>query len=399
MRTLLKIFIPLSLVILPILLPMNAVHGRGAHFATGIYSNSTAYSNVSGLDQLAWGNIHPKKNNRYWGHLVLALFVIVYTCFVFFDELRGYIRLRQAYLTSPQHRLRASATTVLVTAIPRKWCTFEALNGLYDVFPGGIRNIWINRNFDELNDKVKRRDKLARALEGAETSLIKNAKKAHIKKLKKEAKRSGNKETKADIARQQQLANDKGTAMADTSGISAGNPHQIQHTIDEALALSSCEPSREPSPVGARKSPLVPIPVVSEGLQAVGHGLGAIKKQVFGGLKKVGKDVDDRLEGTGGFVADPPQQPESVGVKYAEDHDSTSSHSSPHQSVAFDASAHGDGSHLRASDREDRPSFASGKSEDTVRPEDPRGKRQISDYCSLSSHLSLTNAARLRRHS
>ena len=374
MRTLLKIFIPLALVILPILLPMNAVHGRGAHFATGIYSNSTAYSNVSGLDQLAWGNIHPKKNHRYWGHLVLALFVIVYTCFVFFDELRGYIRLRQAYLTSPQHRLRASATTVLVTAIPRKWCTFEALNGLYDVFPGGIRNIWINRNFDELNDKVKRRDKFARALEGAETSLIKNAKKAHLKKLKKEAKKSGNKETKADIARQQQLADDKGTAMADTSGISAGNPHQVQHTIDEALGLSSCEQSREPSPVGARRKPLVPIPVVGEGLEAVGHGLGAIRKQVLGGLKKVGKDVDDRLEGTGGFVADSPQ-PESVGVKYVEDPDSISAQSSPHQSVTFDASAHGDGSHLHPSGREDQPSFSSGKSEDTVRPEDPRGKQ------------------------
>ena len=398
MRTLLKIFIPLSLVILPILLPMNAVHGRGAHFATGIYSNSTAYSNVSGLDQLAWGNIHPKKNNRYWAHLVLALFVIVYTCFVFFDELRGYIRLRQAYLTSPQHRLRASATTVLVTAIPRKWCTFEALNGLYDVFPGGIRNIWINRNFDELNDKVKRRDKLARALEGAETSLIKNAKKAHLKKLKKEAKRSGNKETKADLARQQELANEKGTAMADTSGISVGNPHQIQHTIDEALGLSSCEPSRDPSPCEARKNRLVPIPVVSEGLEAVGHGLGAIRKQVFGGLKKVGKGVDDRLEGTGGFVADSPQ-PGSVGKKTVEDQDSTSAQSSPHQSLAFDASAHGDGSHLCPSDREDQPSFASGKSEDTVRPEDPRGMRRISAYCSLLSHVSLTNAARLRRYS
>jgi hypothetical protein len=27
---------------------------------------------------------------------------------------------------------------------------YEALDGLYDVFPGVIRNIWINRNFGEL---------------------------------------------------------------------------------------------------------------------------------------------------------------------------------------------------------------------------------------------------------
>lgn len=199
MRTLLKIFIPLALVILPILLPMNAVHGRGPRFATGVFANKD-WSNVNGIDVLGWGNVHPWKNNRYWAHLILAVLAVVYTCFVFFDELRGYIRLRQAYLTSPQHRLRASATTVLVSAIPRKWCTFEALNGLYDVFPGGIRNIWINRNFDELNDKVKQRDKLARTLESAETALIRNAKKAHLQQVKKEAKKAGKGASKLDMA-------------------------------------------------------------------------------------------------------------------------------------------------------------------------------------------------------
>ncbi|KAI4182225.1 MAG: hypothetical protein L6R41_006123, partial [Letrouitia leprolyta] len=154
LRTLLKIFVPLAFFIIPILIPVNVVHGRGSHFAVGKYAhNNTVYNNVTGMDLLAWGNVRPEKNNRYWVHLVLAVGVVVYTCYVFFDELRGYIRLRQSYLTSPQHRLRASATTVLVTAIPRKWCTHEALDGLYDVFPGGIRNIWINRNFDELNEK------------------------------------------------------------------------------------------------------------------------------------------------------------------------------------------------------------------------------------------------------
>ena len=187
MRTLLKIFIPLAFVILPILLPTNAVYGRGSHFATGIY-HKDAWTNVNGLDTLAWGNVRPTKNHRYWAHLVLAILVVVYSCFIFFDELRGYIRLRLAYLTSPQHRLHASATTVLVTAIPKKWRTYEALNGLYNVFPGGIRNIWINRNFDELNDKVKRRDKLARSLESAETALIRNARKAHLKQLQKEVR-------------------------------------------------------------------------------------------------------------------------------------------------------------------------------------------------------------------
>ena len=138
LRTLLKIFVPLAFLILPILIPLNAVHGRGSNFVSGPYSyDKTTYTNVTGLDVLAWGNVRPTKNNRYWAHLVLAVVVIVYTCFVLFDELRKYVRLRQAYLTSPQHRIRASATTVLVTAIPTKWCTLEALDALYDIYPGG----------------------------------------------------------------------------------------------------------------------------------------------------------------------------------------------------------------------------------------------------------------------
>lgn len=289
----------MALVILPILIPLNLVHGRGPHFATGRFNSST-YTNVTGLDQLAWGDVPPDKNNRYWAHLVLAVGVVIYTCFIFFDELRGYIRLRQAYLTSPQHRLRASATTVLVTAIPPKWCTFEALDGLYDVFPGGIRNIWINRNFDELNDKIKRRNKLARSLESAETSLVKNARRAHLDKLRAEAKKTGGEESKSAASERLKSSEEEAATMAQTDGISSGDPHQVRHTIDEALAESSIETSREQS--RDRKKPLVPIPVLGHGMEVVGHGLGNLGKTVFGGSKTLGKGVDELLNPTGGFV-------------------------------------------------------------------------------------------------
>lgn len=310
LRTLLKIFIPMAIVILPILLPLNAVGGRGPNFAEESPNQDRPYQNVNGLDTLAWGNVRPTKTNRYWAHLILAVGVIIYTCFVFFDELRGYIRLRQAYLTSPQHRLRASATTVLVTAIPPKWCTFKALDGLYDIFPGGVRNIWINRNFDELNDKVKRRNKLALALESAETSLVRNAKKAHFKKLKNEAKKAGNKDSHSQAADKLKAADEHGLAMAQTDGISSGNPHQVRHTLDEALAESSGETSRDQSE--DRKKPAVPIPILGKGIDAVGHGIGAIGKTVFGGLRNVEKDVDERLHTTGGFD---PALPEPVGAR------------------------------------------------------------------------------------
>ncbi|KAL8805094.1 MAG: hypothetical protein Q9182_002184 [Xanthomendoza sp. 2 TL-2023] len=309
LRTLLKIFVPLAFLILPILIPINTVHGRGPQFAVGIYGhNNTVYNNVTGLDLLAWGNVRPDKNNRYWVHLVLALIVIVYTCFIFFDELRGYIRLRQSYLTSPQHRLRASATTVLVTAIPRKWCTYEALDGLYDVFPGGIRNIWVNRNFDELQEKVKLRNKLALSLESAQTDLIRKAKKAQVAQLKKAAKGGATKQqVKEKVADQARTAEEIGKELATRGGISSGDPHQIRHTLDEALDESSSSGSGDASLDRQRKR-LVPIPVIGQSVEAVGHGIENLGLTVFRGLKQVERGVDGRLTRQGGLIPDADQQ-------------------------------------------------------------------------------------------
>ena len=297
---LLKIFVPLSILILPILIPINLVHGRGSHFAVGQYSNATSYSNVTGLDQLGWGNVRPDQTSRYWAHLILAVVVVVYVCYTFFDELRGYIRLRQAYLTSPQHRLRASATTVLISAIPRKWCTVAALDGLYDVYPGGIRNIWINRNFDELSFKVEQRNSLALKLEAAETSLIKDVKRAHTKQAAAAAKKAG--KTKAERKRQTMIAEKAGADMADSGGVSAGDPHQVAHTLQQALHDGSGSSSRSDSRNGGRRRPFIPVPLIGQGLDALGQGIGGFGKTVFGGMKRVGREVDGRLNPTGRSV-------------------------------------------------------------------------------------------------
>ena len=267
---LLKIFLPLSFLILPILLPLNTIGGKDNTIQSGS-SNGTRW-NVTGLDQLAWGNVTPEHTDRYWAHLVLAVVVIIYVCAIFFDELRGYIRLRQAYLTSPQHRLRASATTVLVRAIPQKWLSAEALDSLYDVFPGGVRNIWINRNFDELNEKVKQRNTLALTLESAETELIKKCKRAQLKQAKVDAKNAG-KSTK-NVGNCEEGDSDKKATQMMGPGISSGDIHQVAHTVREVLEKE-------------KASSRTFVPVVGVGLNAVGHGMSIVGKSVLGGLKKV----------------------------------------------------------------------------------------------------------------
>jgi hypothetical protein len=314
LRTLLKIFIPAACIILPTLLPLNAIGGKGSHFAEG--ANASNSANVTGLNQLAWGNVAPQHTSRYWAHWVLALALISWVCYIAFDELRGYIRMRQAYMTSPQHRLRASATTVLISSIPPKWCSMEALDGLYDVFPGGIQNIWVNRNFDELQDKVQRRDKLALALEAAETTLTQKCWKANAKKTAEAEKKAGKSLTEEE-KRLKTAAQDQNAARnALGSGLSLGDPHQVRHTVQEATNATPDsapieeqeeqeeeEQEDEAKPGDAREKPSIPIPIWGSGIQAVTQGFGKVGRGIVGGLKNLDRGLNDAIDTTNGFEA------------------------------------------------------------------------------------------------
>jgi hypothetical protein len=320
LQTLLVIFVPLALVILPILVPLNYIGGRGGSYALN-FGNSTdsTHANVTGLDTVAWGNVRPTQTKRYWAHLVLGIVVVVWVCGVFFAELRVYIKVRQDYLTSAEHRLRASATTVLVSAIPRKWLTREALAGLYDVFPGGIRNIWINRNYDQLLDKIHSRDKIFQQLEAAETELIRKAKKAQRKQVEKDAQIQAKKSslkpkamTKEEKEQKIKMDNAEAERLARSGGVTAGDPHQVPHTVDDAIYE---EEERSRYDRTERKGTFK-VPVLGGGLAAVGQGLdvmgqglgkgldaaGKAGVTVIGGARKVGRNLDDQLETTNGFI-------------------------------------------------------------------------------------------------
>ncbi len=312
LQTLLVIFVPLACLILPILLPINYIGGIGSNFATS--SNS---SNVTGLDTVAWGNVSPAHTNRYWAHLVMAIVVVVWVCYVFFAELKVYIRVRQDYLTSPEHRLKASATTVLVGSIPKKWLTEKALMGLYDVFPGGIRNIWINRNFDELLNKVHDRDAVRGQLELAETKLIQKCKMVQMKKAareeKKIAKKTGAKQlTKEEREQRQKAADEEADRVAREGGVSSGDPHQVRHTVEDAVEEEEATPG-ESGPGRSRFR----MPLISGIGQGLGRGLGAVGNQIgkagqtlAGGAREFGRDIDEQFGTTNGFVAiDSPPTP------------------------------------------------------------------------------------------
>ncbi|PHH65898.1 hypothetical protein CDD81_1267 [Ophiocordyceps australis] len=228
LKTLLVIFVPICAIVLPILIPINYIDGKGHDVDPKSVNNATRNSTPSGLDTLAWNNVNPAHTSRYTAHLVMAILVVCWVCTVFFFELRVYIKVRQDHLTSAEHRLRASATTVLVNSIPKKWLSEEALMGLFDVFPGGVRNIWLNRDLTTLLDKISIRRSVHSRLESAETDLIKAAKKAQLKQKAAEEKKWRKQQklkalTKEEIAARNAAQDEEANRMANSGeGIYAG---------------------------------------------------------------------------------------------------------------------------------------------------------------------------------
>lgn len=189
----LKIFAPMAIIIIPILIPLNATQGKGTNTISGVTYN------ITGLDTLAWSNVSPAKTSRYWAHLVLAVGVVIWVCFMFHHELSHYIAKRQEYISSVGHRLKASSTTVLIQDIPEDLCNEEALEELYGDFPGGIRRIWINRDYTILVNKDKLRKYYENLLETAETDLLRKVAK-QSRKAKSHQRRQPTQEASEQVA-------------------------------------------------------------------------------------------------------------------------------------------------------------------------------------------------------
>ena len=284
LRMLLKIFLPLAIVLMPILIPINKTGG-----------NAKLGLNVLSISNISPGNAHSK----LWAHLVLAVITIIWVFYVAFTELRGYIRVRQAYLTSPQHRIRASATTVLVTGIPRKWLTLEALSGLYDVFPGGIRNIWINRDLQVLDQKVQDRHRAAKNLEMAETNLIKMCREKHQKAEKERVKKEGGGSKRHG---KKERANEDAAAdqMAKSPGMSAGAQDDIPQDLQDVSDKSKLQRGES-----QKRSAFHPFNTVAQGLGTAGHTIGDLGRGVGRLEQKVVNDLNRAADvaNTGGAFA------------------------------------------------------------------------------------------------
>ena len=175
LRAILLIFVPLMIIVVTVLLPINYNKGKGNNFHNTT-DGSRSQWNVAGLDTLSWQNVDPARTSRYWAHLVCAILVISWALFRMYREKVHFIDVRQRFLTSPEHRLKASARTILVTNIPSEYRSKEALEALYDVFVDNDDRsrlvVWVNRDYKSLRKLVARRRSLRHALEKEELRIM-----------------------------------------------------------------------------------------------------------------------------------------------------------------------------------------------------------------------------------
>ena len=163
LKALLRIFVPLAVIVLPVLIPLNYIGGKGPT------------AGVTGLDQFSWTNISASHTKRHWAHLILALVIVLWVCHICSFELLSFTHLRHEWLSSLYNHKDTSMATILVTDIPPDLLSQKQLYNLYKVYPYGVRDISINRDHTALISLIEKRDRLVLALESSESKLIKKA--------------------------------------------------------------------------------------------------------------------------------------------------------------------------------------------------------------------------------
>lgn len=154
-----------TVILLPVLIPLNWLSGETSEH---LLAESTQFS----LDCLTWSHISSHHANRLTVHLVLVILFVAFTCWFIYQELRAFVRIRHAKLISLEHRQTASANTILLRSVPLLYRSEEKLVGLFSVLPGGVKKVWINRDYSLLIEKIKERDAACRKLEALLTQVI-----------------------------------------------------------------------------------------------------------------------------------------------------------------------------------------------------------------------------------
>lgn len=157
-------------VTLPFLCVINWISGE--RYGYSDYDSST-------IDNFSWTNISPKHSIRRTAHIACALVLISFICWLMYFELNEYIKIRHCILSSSIHHQKPSSKTILLRSIPSKYLSEIKIKELFNIFPGCIESVSINRDYSPLVKLVKERAILAQKLECLENYIVWKANKVN----------------------------------------------------------------------------------------------------------------------------------------------------------------------------------------------------------------------------
>ncbi|KAI1806127.1 DUF221-domain-containing protein [Daldinia bambusicola] len=165
----------------PVLFPVNATGGNQDAVQVDILSYARVDKNT--------------QSNRYYAHTFMAWIFYGFVMYMILRESIFYVNLRQAFLLSPFYANRISSRTVLFVSVPEKYLDEARLR---KIFGDSVKNVWITRDTEKLDDLVKERDEVAMKLEKAEVKLLKLANAQRIKSAKKDGSNNDRAEAPLD---------------------------------------------------------------------------------------------------------------------------------------------------------------------------------------------------------
>ncbi|KAF8556074.1 DUF221-domain-containing protein [Imleria badia] len=192
LRVMVRVLVPIWIISWIVLFPVTTV-------------NNSVPGNT-GLSRFTFGNIPPDHKERFAAFIILVWFSTFWIFWNIKHEMTHFINIRQLHLIDPVHSRSAQANTILVTGIPSKYLSEEALTQLYSRFPGGVKKVWINRDLKELPAIYDRRLTASGKLESAEKTLLSTAANHRAKALKKQGDNATYPSESADAERNLTLA-------------------------------------------------------------------------------------------------------------------------------------------------------------------------------------------------
>lgn len=169
---LVKLFLGLAILNLPVLIPVNYVSGYNYYKANEIiqYTNGT-FPRVDGLDCISMSNIAPLFSSRLSVHLTMAMISIGWFHLLLILELNHYVKQKNTYLSeiskfAPLYQHRDYNNTIMIDNVPRGLLDRMKLAKLFNSLCGArIKNVWFVYDYGEIQTLYQKEQKISDRLE------------------------------------------------------------------------------------------------------------------------------------------------------------------------------------------------------------------------------------------